>query len=255
MSQKLAKFIADHRVEVGVSIDGPQAIHDRDRRTVSGQGTFEKAVRAFRLLQDAGANVGVSCTISEATVDKMPATFRWLVEELGVTGMGFNPLIECSSFKVADTNYAKKVAQNLILCYQFARENNIYEDRMMRKVRVFVGSYFYDRDCSAVGRQIVFGPNGTVGICPTYYASGKYFVKFTSDFDPLSHPIWLEWLQRMPINMPQCLDCSALGICGGGCPYNADVRNGSIWAVDDFFCEHSKVTLEWLIWDLFDAMA
>jgi len=254
MDDKLAKFIAKHKIEVGVSIDGPQLIHDRNRKYVNGRGTFKKAVKTFKMLQDAGANVGVSCTISECTVDKMMETLNWLVDVLGVKGMGFNPLIEHRGLKITDGAYATKIAKNLIECFKIARNKNIYEDRMMRKVKAFVGGYFYDRDCSAIGRQIVFGPNETVGVCMTYYATGKYFVKFDKDFDPFTDNIWTEWGKRMPINMPKCLSCEALGICGGGCPFNADTRNGNIWEVDDFFCEHSKRTLEWLIWDLFDSM-
>jgi len=254
MDRSLAEFISRHSVEIGVSIDGPKDIHDQCRKYANGQGTFHQAVAAYQILKEAGANVGVSCTISENTVGHLPDIFEWLIDELEVTGMGFNPLIECRRFQVSDKDYSNRVAHDLIKCYQIARERGVYEDRMMRKVKAFVGGYFYERDCSAIGRQMVFGPNGTVGICPTYYASGKYFVDFTPDFDPLVHPIWIEWLERIPINMPQCFDCEAIGICGGGCPFNAHTRHGDIWQVDDFFCAHSKATLNWLIWDLFDRM-
>ncbi|MEK7069548.1 MAG: radical SAM protein, partial [Patescibacteria group bacterium] len=42
MDGKLAKFIAKHKIEVGVSIDGPKLIHDRNRKYVNGSGTFKK---------------------------------------------------------------------------------------------------------------------------------------------------------------------------------------------------------------------
>ncbi|MCK6462433.1 MAG: radical SAM protein [Candidatus Pacebacteria bacterium] len=254
MDNKLARFITKNKIEVGVSIDGPRLIHDLNRRYINGKGTFRKAVTAFKMLQDAGANVGVSCTVSERTVDEMPEILNWLINDMGIKGMGFNPLIEYRGFKIADDAYAIKIAENLIKCFKIARDKNIYEDRMMRKVKAFVIGYFYDRDCSAIGRQIVFGPNETVGVCMTYYASGKYFVRFDKHFDPFTNPVWIEWGKRMPLNMPKCLGCEALGICGGGCPFNADMRNGGIWELDDFFCEHSKKTLEWLIWELFDLM-
>ena len=49
--------------------------------------------------------------------------------------------------------------------------------------------------------------------------------------------------------MPQCLDCEATTICGGGCPASAEARYGSMWEVDRRICPHSKKALEWLIWD------
>ena len=54
--------------------------------------------------------------------------------------------------------------------------------------------------------------------------------------------------------MPKCYECEALGICGGGCPANAKIVDGSIWEVDRRFCVHSKMTLEWLIWDQYSQM-
>ena len=46
----------------------------------------------------------------------------------------------------------------------------------------------------------------------------------------------------------------ALGICGGGCPFQAEITTGSIWGLDERFCVHAKMTLEWLIWDLYSQM-
>ncbi|QQS61240.1 MAG: SPASM domain-containing protein [Candidatus Moraniibacteriota bacterium] len=62
------------------------------------------------------------------------------------------------------------------------------------------------------------------------------------------------WSRRSSLFMGQCQECVALGICGGGCPLQADIEKGSIWELDDRFCVHSKRTLEWLIWDLYEKM-
>ena len=50
--------------------------------------------------------------------------------------------------------------------------------------------------------------------------------------------------------MPACRDCIALSVCGGGCPYSADLRHGSIWALDDVFCVHATATVEFLLKNL-----
>ena len=256
VDREIALALKKYNVEVAVSIDGPRQYHDTNRKYWrSTKGSFTEAVHAFQLLKKLDVNVGVSCTVPEQNVDALPGIFKWFVEELGVKAIGFNPLLESRTFKVKDPLYPQKVSEKMIECYKIARRVGVYEDRMMRKVKAFVGQYFYDRDCSAIGRQIVVGPNEEVGTCPAFYGSGKYFVKpkeGLENFDPYSHPYWREWSKRLTINFSKCLDCPALGICGGGCPYNAWVRHGSIWKIDDFFCSHSLKTLEWLIWDLYD---
>jgi len=77
---------------------------------------------------------------------------------------------------------------------------------------------------------------------------------YDDDFDIGEDPDYKEWSMRSPLNMPQCQKCPALGICGGGCPFQSEIEKGSIWALDDRFCVHAKMTLEWLIWDLFDQI-
>ncbi|MFH0856760.1 MAG: SPASM domain-containing protein, partial [bacterium] len=85
-----------------------------------------------------------------------------------------------------------------------------------------------------------------------YSGTGKFFIDPDDGFNPYEHPFWTEWSKRSPFNMSQCKYCEALTICGGGCPHNADLNNGSIWEVDASFCIHAKETLQWLIWDLYE---
>lgn len=82
----------------------------------------------------------------------------------------------------------------------------------------------------------------------------KYFTSFTKGFDPEDHPYWKEWKMRSPLNMPQCFDCIALGNCGGGCPYSADVNSGNIWSIDKRFCVFSQKVIIFLVKDLIKQM-
>ena len=57
---------------------------------------------------------------------------------------------------------------------------------------------------------------------------------------------FIEWSQLTPVNHEECMECPALGICGGGCPINAmHLKPGNtIHSIDERFCVHSKKTLE-----------
>jgi uncharacterized protein len=102
---------------------------------------------------------------------------------------------------------------------------------------------------------VVVSPDGYVGVCQAYCGTKKYFVPLTNDFDPTEHPFWREWRMRSPLTMPQCIDCIALGNCGGGCPYSADMREGTIWALDDTFCTFSRKVITFLVRDLIAQMS
>jgi len=45
------EFFAAEQISVGVSIDGPQLLHDINRRTRSGRGTFDRAIAGIRTLR------------------------------------------------------------------------------------------------------------------------------------------------------------------------------------------------------------
>ena len=45
------EFFAEARVNVGVSIDGPRQLHDRNRVTRSGRGTFDRTIAGIRMLR------------------------------------------------------------------------------------------------------------------------------------------------------------------------------------------------------------
>lgn len=251
INHEIASFCIKHNIEVDVSLDGYQSVHDACRIwRGSNKGTFEDVMRGIAILKEVGAKTCISCTVSENNVENLPAIFNWFLDSAGINNIGFNPLLNSHQYKITDPNYPSKVARAMIECFKIAREKGIYEARMMRKVKAFVDGTIYDRDCCGCGKQVVILPNGKIGVCHAYSGTGEFFVNPNHDFDPFEHPFWKEWSRRSPLNMPECYGCEALTICGGGCPHNAEINKGSIWEIDESFCVHAKETLNWLIWDL-----
>lgn len=130
---------------------------------------------------------------------------------------------------------------------------------MMRKLDAFTKAQVYYSDCAATaGGQIVIAPNGQVGICHGCLYNKKYFVTDVNDidFNCIENEAFIEWSQLTPINHEECLDCPALGICGGGCLINAMYlkEGNTIHSLDTRFCTHSKMTLDFLIRDLYRIM-
>src|SRR5262245_3772510 len=48
------RLFARHNIHPGVSVDGPEFLHDRHRRTRQGKGTLDRVLRGIRLLQEHG---------------------------------------------------------------------------------------------------------------------------------------------------------------------------------------------------------
>jgi len=244
-------------LNIAISLDGDSDINNQCRVYHNGNGTYDNIVAAYQLLKNNGLEAGLCCTINKYNVDQLEQLSHWFVETFGIRSMGFNLLIEnCGIEQVRGdaTEYAQKATQGIINCFKYFREQGIYEDRVMRKVNAFADGFIYYYDCGGCGQQLVVSPDGLVGVCQGYCGSKKYFIKPGDDFDPLQHPIWDLWRHRSPLYMPQCYNCIALSVCGGGCPYSAEQKHGDIWQLDDGFCIHAKETVEFLIKDLIAQM-
>lgn len=84
-----ATFLRDRGVQVGVSLDGPQRLHDARRRSRTGTGSFERTMRGVRALQAAGTPFHVICVLTEASLDDPDELFDFFVDH-DVHHVGFN---------------------------------------------------------------------------------------------------------------------------------------------------------------------
>lgn len=56
-----------------------------------------------------------------------------------------------------------------------------------------------------------------------------------------------KWVKRYPLNNKECKNCPAIGVCGGGCIFNAEVNYGDINMRDKAFCIHTNKILNWML--------
>ncbi len=83
------EFFAEERVNLGVSIDGPKRLHDRNRLTRSGRGTFDKTIAGIRLLRRHGVPFHVISVLSTESMAAAREMFDFYVEE-GIEQVCFN---------------------------------------------------------------------------------------------------------------------------------------------------------------------
>jgi uncharacterized protein len=84
-----ALFFIKHDVKVGVSIDGPDFIHDRNRVTRSGSGTHAKAMNGIRVLQKHNINFSTICVLTNFALDYPAEMYQFFVTN-NISQVGFN---------------------------------------------------------------------------------------------------------------------------------------------------------------------
>lgn len=263
VDDRTIEAVSETNTNVTVSIDGPENLNGA-RRDVMGRDTFHEALEGFLKFQDAGISPGISCTLNRFNSNHVELITKFISDDLRAKGMGFNVLVPKADGSSPVYIPAEDASDQIIDAFEILREKGIYEDRMMRRVNPYKGNAFALKDCMGVGGQIVLAPDGKIGPCQGFLGFDEYFplsvealypqLPELSSEDIYKNPLFDEWRHRFPLNMKKCIDCSAIAICGGGCPYASYVKNKSIWEIDDSVCSQSKKIMEWMLWDTFDRL-
>jgi uncharacterized protein len=86
-------FLRDNQFLVGLSIDGPQSLHDRYRVDKSGKGTFEQVMRGWELLKRHDVEYN-TLTVVNREVAYQPLEVYEFLKSNGSHFMQFIPLVE-----------------------------------------------------------------------------------------------------------------------------------------------------------------
>jgi len=93
LNEQMVDWLDAHRFGLTVSMDGPKALHDKNRRTVGGKGSYEMVARKARMLLSRYTSrpVGVRVTLT-AGVTAVEAIWDHLKNDIGFAEVGFSPV-------------------------------------------------------------------------------------------------------------------------------------------------------------------
>ena len=77
LSDEWCEFFAQNRFLVGLSLDGPRDIHNRNRRLTDGKGSFDRVMQSVELLKAHGCDFNIlSVVTAHSDADKIYHFFR-----------------------------------------------------------------------------------------------------------------------------------------------------------------------------------
>lgn len=82
-------FIKRRNVQVGVSVDGPDFLNDRHRKTRNGGGTLDRVLRGMQLLRKHDIYFDIITVLTSTSLDYPDELFDFYVEH-GITDVAFN---------------------------------------------------------------------------------------------------------------------------------------------------------------------
>ncbi len=93
ITDEWARFFKKNNFLVGVSIDGPEHLHDEYRRSRNGRDTFKQVMRGINTLNRHGVEWNAMATVNDVNVCE-PLDFYRFFKQIGCHYLQFTPVVE-----------------------------------------------------------------------------------------------------------------------------------------------------------------
>ncbi len=239
LDDEWCEFLKENNYLVGISIDGPQHLHDAHRVDKGNQGTFDKVMRGLRLLQKHEVEYNVLMTVNRLNADYPSEIYHFLRDEVGTKWIQFIPVIErvnpdgYNIYQVGDT-----VTERSVRPEQFGRFLIRVFDEWIRSdvgemfIQTFEaaarnwmglpssGMCVFEETC---GLGLAIEHNGDLYSCDHFvepnYLLGNIQQEHMLELVTSDQQVQFGLDKRD--SLPQyCLDCDVRFACHGECPKN-----------------------------------
>jgi uncharacterized protein len=142
------EFLARNKFLIGLSVDGPEEIHDAYRVDKGGQPTFARVMRGLSILNKHGVEFNTLTVINRLNSYRPRDVYRFL-KEIGSKYLQFIPVVEQKASK-PDPN-------GLVLLKPYARQETTVSEWSVEPLQFgkFLSSVFDEWVLSDVGRVFV----------------------------------------------------------------------------------------------------
>lgn len=239
-------FLRGNNFLVGLSIDGPQHIHDDYRKDRSGRGSWERVADAAVLMLENEVAVNALSTVNAYSVNFPDEIYDYL-KALGFRYMQFIPIVETSEdgsgvapFSVAPRDYGeflKQLFDRWLADFQNGEPTTsirYFESLFYRYVNMQPPDCILMERC---GTYVVVEHNGDVYACDFFVEPAWKLGNILEDrlIDLLNSPRQRAFGNQKAELPKKCRDCPWFSFCFGGCPKDRtrDMRTEGM----NYFCE------------------
>jgi uncharacterized protein len=246
-------FFKEHDFLIGLSLDGPQEMHDAFRLDMGGQGTYQQVKRSWDLLQESEVDTNILCALHAANAGHPLEVYRFFRDELQAKYIQFIPIVEkllpeidFAALSSSRTLHEKKQLfiqeANLVSPRSIEPEQyghflmKVFDEWVQRDVgKVFV--QIFDSALAAwchmpanvctfqetCGQSLVLEHNGDLYSCDHFvepaYRLGNILETTLRDLvaSQRQSQFGLDKRNKLPV---YCQTCEVEFACRGGCPRN-----------------------------------
>lgn len=243
LDETIVDWFNAHRFGLTVSMDGPKALHDRNRKTVGGHGTYDVVRRKVEMLLSryTARPVGCRVTLTQGATD-VERIFDHLQGEIGFHEVGFGPVTssEITTFNLPPDELAEVFAGLKRLGMRYLdnalQGRNFGFGNMHQLLTDMHEGNRKQLPCGAgVGLLAVDG-NGGLNLCHRFTGSD---MPLFGDVDKgIDRPLLAAFVeQRLDRSGTGCETCRIRNICSGGCYHESYAKFGDAAHPSYHYCE------------------
>lgn len=231
---------------IGISIDGPEAVHDLYRKNRGGAGTWRRVMQSIETMKKHKVEFNVLCVVSQANVGKAREIYRFY-RSIGVDNLQFIPLSEFGPdgsalpFTVTPAEYGKFLCEMFDLWWPHRRKMRIrfFDNLAEALAGQMPGACTLQETCDS---YVVVEYNGDVYPCDFFVEGAWKLGNLTEDsFDTIARRrLRIEFSEKKQIRHPACDACEYETICWRGCPHTRRAPRGQFGDLD-YFCESYRM--------------
>jgi uncharacterized protein len=270
VTSEWCRFFVEEGISVGVSLDGPQVIHDSNRPTRSGAGSFDKVMHAIDLFRRFQIPINALCVLTPATLYHPGLIFDFFRSE-GIVDLAFNVEEKEGIHLASALQSGQSLGRTTTALYSsFMRELlRLNRDAgYPLRIREFVAlaqkirewqfsSGFIRRDAEQVaGAILTMTRDGVITSWSPELASAaphelqKFSLGNIRDIDSIDELLRTDRVQSIQSEIDAGIDrcqreCSYFVVCGGGSPANKVFENGSFATTETMKCSlHTRALVD-----------
>lgn len=254
------ELFREHRVNVGVSLDGPEFLHDEHRRDRRGMGTLARALEGVECLQRNSVDFHVIAVLTSKSLDYADEIFNFFLG-LDVNMLGFNieekeGVNSSSSLETSDQD--ERIKKFFQRTYELQKQNHnrlkIREfDRAFRAIarsepgRPESAEWLNDQanpirilSIDHAGNFSTFSPE-LLGMSSPAHGDFIFGNVHEDAFDSIwTRPNFIRTLDEIKEGVGRCKDtCEYFSLCGGGAPSNKLYENGGFDSAETMYCKYT----------------
>lgn len=254
VDEEWARFFSENHFLVGLSLDGPAELHNRNRRDAEDKGTFNRVMRAARLFDKFHVEYNILCVVTGKNARSIQSIYRFYRKQ-GFKWLQFIPCLEpmdqergAEAYHLSRDAYGEFLIRLFDLWFQDLKRGDYISIRHLDNwLGILLGEE--PEACSMQGRcSVQFVVEGDGGVYPCdFYVLDEWRLGTVGrqSFAEMARGGTARCFIESSCQVPEaCRQCPAYPLCRNGCrrdrlpgPQGAAGHNYYCAAYRRFFAE------------------